>query len=83
MALILGKKGKEEFNGASSFGKMKERGERERENMDGNIAKLVLHEFQHSVYSDYQCEVDRWMDKFLLRMVIVFVQSSKLSLGNF
>lgn len=70
-ALILGKKGKEEFNGASSFGKMKERGERERENMDGNIAKLVLREFQHSVYGDYQCEVDRWMDKFLLRMVIV------------
>lgn len=31
--------------------------------MDGDIAKLVL--FYDSVYGDYRCEVDGWMDGWI------------------
>lgn len=68
---------KEEFNGArTTLEKMKER-ERERgkKNMDGNIAKLVL--FQHSVYGDYQCEINsrlEWTPTVVIVRVCVEVR---------
>lgn len=49
--------------------------------MDGNIAKLVL--FQYSVYGDYQCEVDGWINSRLEWMVIARKVHKGNSLGNF
>lgn len=43
--------------------------------MDGNIAKLVL--FQHSVYGDYQCEINsrlEWTPTVVIVRVCVEVR---------
>ena len=49
--------------------------ERGKKNMDGNIAKLVL--FQHSVYGDYQCEINsrlEWTPTVVIVRVCVEVR---------
>lgn len=55
--------------------RMEREGERER------LRNSVL--FQHSVYGDYQCEVDGWINSRLEWMVIARKVHKGNSLGNF